>query len=301
MPPNPWKAEAAPLYAFYGMGLQGWDAVYNFAMNSHRMADGWHNLSKYVVETPHYMGQFPAIGFAIHNGHIQEGDVIAARHLSRDDVFSGKDTLGQSLAGGGYDAKELVGSLTTPPSAQAIGRVTIQFGSGQSELQDLSRYHDESGKRITSTTGQLVWDYRNRYVEVRSPKTQAIVGFAGDQSFDLPGAEVKVETPFVSLIFTPLDNADLVDSRHLLITAMARDKQTGTEYNADFSQLLRIGGPPLLMEPVQASIKLKGSRPSSVRPCDLYGVPRSEQLEIASDGSFKIDGRARTYYYEVRR
>ena len=82
---------------------------------------------------------------------------------------------------------------------------------------------------------------------------------------------------------------------------MARDKQTGTQYNADFSQLVKIGGPPLLMEPVQATIMLKGSRPSSVRPCDFYGVPRAEQIEIFSDGSFKIDGRSRTYYYEVRR
>ncbi|HYE97872.1 MAG TPA: beta-galactosidase, partial [Planctomycetota bacterium] len=30
LPPNPWKAEAAPLIAFYGMGLQGWDASYHF-------------------------------------------------------------------------------------------------------------------------------------------------------------------------------------------------------------------------------------------------------------------------------
>jgi hypothetical protein len=301
MPPNPWKAEAAPLYAFYGLGLQGWDAVYSFAMNSHRMADGWHHLSKYVVETPHYMGQFPAISFAIHQGHIQQGDVVAARHLSREDVFSGKDPLGQSLAGGGYDAKELVGQLTTPPSALAIGRVTIQFDSGQSELADLSPYHDPANRRITSTTGQLVWDYGRRIVEVRTPKTQAVIGFAEDQLLDLPAARVQVETPFVSLLFTPLDNADLVDSGHILITAMARDKQTGTEYNADASRLLKIGGPPLLMEPVQATIRFKGARPTSVRPCDLYGVPRSEELLLDVDGGFRIDGRFRTYYYEVRR
>jgi hypothetical protein len=301
LPPNPWKAEAAPLYGFYGMGLQGWDAVYSFAMNSHRMADGWHHLSKYVVETPHYMGQFPAIAFAIHNEHIAQGDTVSARHLSRAQVFSGTDPLGQSLAGGGYDAKELVGRLTTPPLALAVGRVTIQFGNGQTEQQDLSPYHDQVKKQITSTSGQLVWNYGKRYVEVRSTKTQAVIGFAGDQTFDLPGVVVKVTTPFVSLIFTPLDNADLVDSRQILITAMARDKQTGSQYNADLSQLVKIGGPPLLMEPVQATIRLKGARPGSVRPCDFYGVPRSEPIEIASDGSFKIDGRFRTYYYEVRR
>jgi len=29
-PPNEWKLEAAPLFAFYGLGLQGWDASYHF-------------------------------------------------------------------------------------------------------------------------------------------------------------------------------------------------------------------------------------------------------------------------------
>ncbi len=303
MPPNPWKAEAVPLCAFYGIGLQGWDAIYSFSMSSHRMGDGWHHLGKYVVETPHSIGQFPAIAFAIANHHIDEGEVVAARYLSKDQVFSGKDPLGQSLAGGGYDAKELTGSFTTPPWALAVGRVTIKFvaNPAKSELKDLTPYHDQAAKRLTSTTGQLVWDYGNRHVEVRSAKTQAIIGFAGGKSFRLPAADVRVKTPFVSLIFTPLDNADLVDSEHILITAMARDKQTGTEYNDDDSMLIAIGGPPLLMEPVQATIRFKGSRPMSVRPCDLYGVPRSDEIDIAADGTFQIDGRGQTYYYEVRR
>lgn len=303
MPPNPWKAEATPLLGFYGMGLQGWDAVYSFSMNSQRMADGWHGLGKYVVETPHYMGQFPAVAFAIHQRHIEEGEVVAARYLTRDQVFSGKDGLGQSLAGGGYDAKELTGQLTTPPSALAVGRVTIGFTPQpmKSVSKDLSAHHDERRKRLTSTTGQLVWDYERRHVQVRTPKTQGVIGFAGGQSFSLPGVDVRVKTPFVSLIFTPLDDADLVDSRHVLVTAMARDKQTGSRYNADQSELLNVGGPPLLMEPVQASVRIKGSAPVSVRPCDLYGVPRSEKIEIEADGSFQIDGRAQTYYYEIRR
>lgn len=301
LPPSPWKAEAAPLYAFYGMGLQGWDAVYHFAMGGLRMGDGWPSQSKYVTQTPHYIGQFPALAFAVHNGHIREADVVALRRVSRDDLFAGRDVLGQSLSGGGFDAKDLEGQLTTPPAALAVGRVTIEFADGDSERQDLSRYLDERSQTITSTTGELVWRYGERIVEVRAPKTQAVIGFAGGQTIDLPGVSVSVDTPFVSLLFTPLDNADLRDSRHILITAMARDKQTGSEFNDDWSQLIAMGGPPLLMEPVQATLTLEGERPGSVRPLDFYGVPRDESIEVSADGSFRIDGRFATYYYEVRR
>jgi hypothetical protein len=301
MPPNPWKAEAAPLVAFYGMGLQGWDASYHFNMGGNRIGDGWPGQSKYTTNTPHYMGQFPALAFAVHQGHIAEGDVIALRRVSRDDMFAGRDVLGQSLAGGDYDAKELTGQLTTPPAALAAGRVTIDFEDAPSQVRGLASLHDRRSKTIRSTTGQLIWRYGDRIVEVRSPKTQAVIGFAGGQSIQLPDVEVDISTPFVSLIFTPLDNADLHASKHILITAMARDKQTGSQFNEDWSQLLTVGGPPLLMEPVQATIRLAGARPTQIRPLDLYGVPQETSIEKRDDGSFTIDGTARTYYYEARR
>lgn len=301
MPPAPYKAEAAPLYAFYGMGLQGWDAVYHFACGSHHMGDGWPNLRKYVTETPHYMGQFPALAFAVYNNHIQEGDTVAIRRLTRDDVFSGKDVLGQALSGGGHDEKELVGSLATPPEAVAIGRVTIAFGKESALQQKLSPYWDQQAKTITSTTGELVWRYGDRLVEVRSAKTQGVIGFAKERTIELPAATATIRTPFVSLLLTPLDNESLERSNHILITAMARDKQTGAVYNGDWSRLEQVGGPPLLMEPVQASLRFKGQTPAQVRALDLYGVPTEKSLDIQPDGSFSIDGTYQTYYYEVKR
>ncbi|MCA9266471.1 MAG: hypothetical protein KDA60_21575, partial [Planctomycetales bacterium] len=286
MPPSPWKAEAAPLIAFYGMGLQGWDASYHFNLGSDRMGDGWPDQSKYVTQTPHYLGQFPALAFAVHQGHIREGETVALRRVAQSDVFAGRDVLGQSLAGGGYDAKELTGRLSTPPATLAAGRVAIEFAEGEDESPRLARFHAPESKTIQSITGQLLWRYGDRIVEVRSPQTQAVIGFAGGQSIELPDVTVDVETPFVSLIFTPLDNAKLGESNHVLITAMARDKQTGSEFNEDWSELLVEGGPPLLMEPVQARIRFRTWRPVEVRPLDFYGTPKATRLKVDADGSF---------------
>ena len=83
MPPNMWKLEAAPLFAFYCLGLQGWDASYHFLNSRTRMGDGWPNLSKYVTDTPHYMGQFPALAFAVHKGHISEGSIATVTMKGR--------------------------------------------------------------------------------------------------------------------------------------------------------------------------------------------------------------------------
>ena len=137
---------------------------------------------------------------------------------------------------------------------------------------------------------------------VQSPRTQAVIGRAAGKSFALPGVSVTdVKTPFVSLIFTPLDDRELIQSRQVLVTAMARDKQTGSQYGDDGARLITIGAPPLLMEPVQARIAFKGTPPRELNILDIYGAPTGRRVPPAADGSFTIDGTARTFYYEMKR
>jgi len=301
-PPNQWKAEAAPLFAFYNMGLQGWDASYHFAGHRPRMGSGWPQLRSYVTETPHYIGQFPALAFAIYKNHIEEAPIAAARRLKPDEIFQGIDALSQDFTGGGYDQKELTGNLATPKEVLAIGRVTVKIGEdvGPSSKVDWNRYWDKRQGVVESMTGDLVWDYGKQVVTVRSDKTQGIIGFAGGRSFELPAVKAEVRTPFVSLLFTPLDDNPLADSKHILITAMARDRQKGARYNMDGSKLLDVGSPPLMMEPVQATLTLDGPPIESVRVVDIYGVPTERQVEREGN-TFDIDGRYATYYYEVKR
>jgi hypothetical protein len=302
LPPNQWKAEIAPLFAFYGMGLQGWDASFHFAGSLPRMGSGWPNLRSYVTETPHYLGQFPALAFAIYHGHIEEAPQAAARRLAVDDIFRGYDVLSQDFTGGSYDAKALKGNPDTPENILAIGRVTVKAADGQerSTKAEWSKYWDQTAKIVDSMTGQLRWDYGKRVVTVQTEKTQAVIGFAGGDSYDLPGVNVKVKTSFVSIIFTPLDDKTLDKSAHILITAMAQDKQTGTRYNAAGTELIAAGAPPLLMEPVQATITFKGPPIASVKAVDIYGVPTAVGV-ARNANTFAIDGRYATYYYEVKR
>jgi hypothetical protein len=58
--------------------------------------------------------------------------------------------------------------------------------------------------------------------------------------------------------------------------------------------------PPLLMEPVEALIQLKGDPIGSLRPVDIYGVPREQQVPVKNN-IFELNGLYQTYYYEIRR
>ena len=266
------------------------------------MIEGWPGMRAYASETPHYFGQFPALSYAIYKGHIKEGDIAAARRLAVDDIFTGVDALSQDFTGGGYDRKEVTGNLATPTETLAIGRVTVKIGDGQEAAAktDWPKYWDKSAKTVKSNTGELFWDYGQRVVVVTADKTHAIIGFPGDEVHDLPGLSARIKTEFVSLIFTALDDEALIESKHILVTAMARDKQFGSRYSDDGSKLLHAGSPPLMLEPVEASIILKGGAIKSIRAVDIYGVPTDREL-THDDNQFVIDGRYGCYYYEIRR
>jgi len=243
------------------------------------------------------------LAFAIYHHHFDEGDVISARRLSPVDIFAGVDALDQEYGRVGYDENELLAHSETPVEALAVGRITLKIENGQgfSDLGNLLSYWDQRAKVVRSNTDQLTWDYGKRVVTIHSEKTQGIIGFAAGRTYDLPGVTVRMgPTPFVSLLLTPLDNRTLIESGHVLITAMAQDRQNGTVYSEDGTELIECGGPPLFLEPVQATLTFKGTALTSAKVVDVYGVPTAQQVERTGN-TFSIDGRYATYYYQVKR
>ena len=303
-PPNQWKAEIAPLVAFYGMGLQGWDACYHFAGSRSYMGNGWPSMRSYVTETPHYIGQFPAVAVALYNGHFREGALVAARRFAEHEAFSGTDLLDQCYGLVGYDENELLAHGAVPIEALAAGRVTLKIEQDPRRPRtiDLSPYWDRSTGTVVSNTGQFVWDASDAVVRLQSDRTQGLIGFPDPEvTYDLPAVTIDdIRTEFVSLLLTSLDERPIETSQHILVTAMAQDKQYGTVYSDDGTQLIETGGPPLLLEPVRATLVLKGAPITSVRVVDVYGVPTDTGVD-RNGNRFAIDGRYATYYYQIRR
>ena len=302
-PPNQWKLEAAPIMAFYGMGLQGWDASFHFAQSGTRLGDGWPGMSSYTTDTPHYMGQWPALAFAIQKGHLAPAAQLVLRQASAEAVMSGKPAWRQDYYNGQDLIREPAG---TPQDVFARARVVIGFGKDAPPAAGPTPRAERPGNVIEAAGQQLIWDQSQERILIQTERTQGVIGKGGAIQLTAAGrgplmTRLEIKTPFVSLLFTPLDDLPLAQSRHVLITALARDRQTGSRYSENGKSLLAAGTAPLLLEPVQATIKLAGPPPISIRPLDPYGVPKKETLKAGKDGSFQIDGRSRAYYYEVRR
>ena len=279
--PSPWKADSVPTYGFYGMGLYGWDAGLNLGTYRGFSYDGgWPDLSMWEIMVPHHFGQYAAVARSIHERHLTEGTPAHAERFSEPEVFTGLDERAE------YDAW-----------LGAVGPIVKSFEGGTTETVDLEDYRD--GDFINSNTGELAW-HTDGWYKVTADNTQAIVGQAGPGSISLPDIEVELTNEFVSLIFTSLDGYNLATSSSILVTAMAKDKQTGTIYNSDMTELVALGGPPLLLEPVQATLTFGGEPIIAVNILDAHGVPTGV-VEDVINNTVVIDGRWKTAWYQIQR
>ena len=279
--PTPFKLDSVPTYGLYGMGLYGWDAGLNFTLgDDFSYVGGWPRLSQWAAATPHHLGQYPAVSRAVRHGHLTEGTPAHAERFTHTQLFTGMDER-----------------IDYDPWLGAVGPIVKGLDGGTTETVNLEDYRD--GDFVLSNTGELAWNTAGWY-KVMTEKTQGLVGDVGPATVTLPDVEVELETPFVSLLFTSLDDRPLASSSSILITAMARDKQTGTIYNGDQTQLLSLGGPPLLLEPVIANLTFGGETITAVNILDEHGIVRGSVTDVEGN-KVVLDGRWETAWYQVQR
>jgi hypothetical protein len=300
--PNVYAAEGPAIVAAYGMGLQGWDASYEFQSQANRrvfsdMAGGF-PWGVWEADVPTSLGQFPALARMIYRGDVKEGDVISVRRVSAADLTEGRFSFSDKVEQKG-DVKSFGG--TVPPAALAAGRVVVEFTdkSQPSMLPDMSRYRH--GAVISSVTGQLAWNTSGQgFFTVNTAGTKAVVGFTGGQEQDLGAVKIRLESRFGSLFLTALErDQDLTKSKTALITVLARQSNTGFSYFAPDNKVLRNGGKPILLEPVKATVTLTSRPIASVNVLDHDGRRTGRTVPVTK-GRFTIDGaKDKAIYYEV--
>jgi hypothetical protein len=300
--PNVYAAEGPPVVAAYGLGLQGWDASYEFQSQAARRPFGeiagqfpW---GVWEADVPTSLGQYPALARMVYRGDVKEGDVIAVRRVSPADLAEGKFSFSDKVEQHG-DVKSFGGSV--PPEALAAGRVVVEFAdkSAPPQLPDMSRYR--KGSVIRSVTGQLAWDTAGQgFFTVNTPGTKAVVGFAEGKEQKLGDVTIRLDCPFASLFVTALDSGtDLAGGKRALITALARQSNTGFTYFSPDHRVLNNGRAPILLEPVKATVTIAGRTVAAVNVLDHDGRRTGRTLTI-TDGRFALDGaKDRAIYYEV--
>jgi hypothetical protein len=300
--PNVYSAEGPAIIAAYGMGLQGWDASYEFQSQAARRVFGdiagqfpW---GVWETDVPTSLGQYPALARMIYRGDVKEGDVISVRRVSPANLAEGQFSFSDKTELYG-DVKSFGGSV--PAEALAAGRVIVQFTdrSQPSQLPEMGRFRRDSV--IRSTTGQLAWDTSGQgFFTVNTAGTKAVVGFAKGKELTLGEVKIRLDCPFASLFITSLDRgSDLSGGKRALITALARQSNTGFTYFTPDNRVMNNGRSPILLEPVKAAVEIRGRPITAVNILDHEGRRTGRTLRVI-DGRFTLDGaKDKAIYYEV--
>jgi hypothetical protein len=304
--PNEWGVEGPAIIGAYGMGLQGWDVSYMFQnrdIGGFSPSLGGHNWD---VTAPQVFGIFPAVSRQVLRGDVKESSVVAKRYVHIPSFIDGKigfeDEITQQ-----YDVKTF-DSDKVPVETLAGARCVVVFTDEYRETPKFNLKNYMLRDIYISEPRQLWWkkgdSKHSGYFTIHTPGTKAYIGFqekGNYTSHQKDQVTILPKSQFAAIYVTSLESdKDIQSSNNLLITAIARARNTGMKVSETGDKLLEKGTAPVLMEPVQAVIEIKKPGNPTVYVLDHDGLMTNNTIPV-KNGKIEIDGsRDKSPYYLVK-
>jgi hypothetical protein len=290
--PNRYRAEWPFLVAAYGpmIGMDGWTF---FSLDS---AAWTSQMRVWEVNSPTVLGQFPAAALIFRSGHVREAPAAVTQRMTLEELhgfgravlseLTGRDALWVARIG------ELEGAvdrdMTVDPLAFFVGRVDRIIGDVEPgvETVDLSRYIDAERRTVRSLTGEQRWDYGTGIVTLDTPRAQGVCGFLGAGGrIELGDVIIESGNEYGSILIVSLDGQSLAKSGRILIQAATEDLPHGfrTESVEDKQRITHLGGYPMNVRQIDATVTLHGAADRRVTILDGNGHRTERQAQISRD------------------
>ena len=168
---------------------------------------------------------------------------------------------------------------------------------------------DEKDRTITTSTGEVLWDYGRGALFINTPRTVWAAGQYGGSTARLGPVTIRLRSPGASVAVTSLDDTKAIqDASRLFIMAVGRAYATGAVYNRTRTFVKEHGRLPLLAEPIRGNllIEVPGARSVRVVAYAPDGKAAGTPPHWLADGVLSLtlgEAPARGLYYgvEVRR
>ncbi|MFW5870619.1 MAG: hypothetical protein ACOCVL_03025 [Candidatus Sumerlaeota bacterium] len=301
--PNEWYAEGPITLGAYGWGLQGWDVSYHFVLGPSQGFSDRLGKNTWDTSNPAILGTFPAVARMVRRMDVKESPETFHLNAHVPSLLEGKMSFrGETIQE--HDEK-LFSTDKAPVEALAATRVAVRFIDEYVDTPefDLEKYLD--GKTVVAANGQLRWtggeddEPNSGYVVINTKGTKAFVGFApGGKTIELgDGFAVTPQAGFAVIILTAdAPDKDLLTDDNIILTAMARVRNTSMQLNPEGNVVTQAGNAPIRMEPVKAEIALPF--PGQLEILDHDGIEPCEKRVFESN--LIIDGcRDKTPFYRI--
>jgi hypothetical protein len=245
---------------------------------------------------------YPALTPLVYRQDVAESPVLTTRNVHipsfRDGILDFEERVTQD-----HDVKSFTGSV--PSEALAIGKYPVRFTEEYEEtiVPDLSTHWDTMKNVISSVTDELKWHYDEQdHITVNTAASKGIIGFTGEDEIELGDWTLKTSNPFAVVFVTSLSkDQDLEESERILVTTVARARNTGMEYNAAGDTLISKGEMPLLLEPVQLELQSEQLREATVVVLDHLGRKTEAEIGVSNTTVFLDGGEHKTMYYLIEK
>lgn len=246
--PNEYACEGIPILAAYG-ALQDWDGIFWYTLEHHDVlalepAVGGHFD---FAKSPVRMSQLAAGALSFLRGDVRPAEQSVGRSYTRDQVI---DSLRLTWKDAPYFTPGFPLSL---PLQHAV-RVTSFDGPPTGE------FAAAQGSPLVSDTGELTWRFgekKSGLVAVDTPRTQALVGFVGTGELATAHLAVRVEPGFCAVTLSSMEDRPVAEAGRLLLTATAREANSGMAWNEKRTSLTDWGKAPTRIEPVRGVVRLR--------------------------------------------
>ncbi|MFA4906557.1 MAG: hypothetical protein WC645_08655, partial [Candidatus Margulisiibacteriota bacterium] len=294
--PNEYISEGPMIMAAYA-ALQDWDAVLQFDITSPDWGSKLENNFD-VAAWPAVLNQWPAAALLFHRQDVAAAKNLISETIPADQVFGVPDE-DRRVGASGQEYLPLVSRVER--------KLDLKGGAYAITGADAARdFYDNNAKQISSDTEELFWNYAEGVVMINVARTQSLVGFVKDKKFQLANVLFEPRSEFAALTVSSIDGAGIGDSKHMLLTAAGKMRNTGQFYSEAKTQLKALGKGPILLEGISSKVTLYFSKPGAqieVWKLDSRGS-RLSQINAPRVGQgfvFEISPKDKAINYEIVR
>ncbi len=304
--PNEWRAESPLFMAAIG-SLQGWSgfAIHTYAYTTRTDIDrtGKEISSSAIGNVPFREGVFTTWNDPSKFGLFYH----AALMFRRGDIKQAEKSVGIRI-----NDLSLRSTIDSTPALSLISekhRVGMEFTGQNNKADQYIEWNDEnavdkSSGEILSDTGELYRNWHKRFGWIDTDKSKVIYGFLGEiGEITIKGLKVHAQTDFATIALSSLTEKPIVETDNMLLTMIGRSENTEMKFNADHTELLDVGRAPILVEVIEAEIKMNTNIPNlrvwSVNPEGFFAgvVPSEYENGVLS---FKTGAKFPSMYYLIQ-
>lgn len=246
--PNEYLSEMIPVLASYA-AFQDWDGIFFYSFEP-KLKGEWQPLLADpfdFAEDPVRLAQLPAGALAFLRADVRPAASVVERTYSTAQID-------ESIRLPESEAPYFTPGFPLSIPLRHATRVRCL------DCQPTAAIHDDPAGPYLSDTRELAWytsPEKGGVVTIDTDRSQALVGFVRANGKATRNLSVEVKNDFCTVTLSSLDGKPISRSTRLLLTATAREQNTGAKWNERHTLWTELGTAPTQIEPVAGWVLLR--------------------------------------------